>query len=328
MVYAVWRSSIGKNGMEAVVESKSDQLKHDMERKMYNNLYGELQLNWQDVEDKVLQYLFVEGNAVLLNTDKGWQVRSLFDFRVYYNHMTHEKRYEMIYRGAPVVGMSNLQNGVDLIHVIDPAYSALPVGLSRIDTVYRYLMIDNEATKANINLFANGMINLTILGVETGEGKQGNQWLRSLSSDSTSQKQETNKESLLRRLTNSLTGTRNANKIEIIEDFKSATELGKDNKSMQFVEIIDHIIPKKVAEAWGVTEADMGAGNAMTYNNVETLNYVLNDKVGAKFEKTLARCANKMLSLQLGITITVGGRFYMQYVPTLNPSRHEAVKLY
>lgn len=317
-VYAIWRGSIGRSGMRAIIQSKSDARKEELEKRLYSVTYGRYE--WDKLESEILPLLFAEGNAIIMYDTKEdvYKVYSHFDFNIYHDNVNKRNRYAYKIDGSEVEGLKNLRHGEDLWHIKDHAYSHLPLAPSRIDMSYSYIMLENEAVKSNINLFGNGGINVTLLAIKD---EMGAQRLNTVALDENNKPTtKTKKETLLSKIWDRITGTRNANKVDIIENLDNVYELGKDNKSMQFVDLIDKVSPKKVAEVWGVTEVDMGTGGATTYNNVETMNYVLHDKVGRFYEGALSEFVNRyMLTMYLRVKIARYGSVYMEYVPPVDP---------
>jgi hypothetical protein len=303
--------------------SKSDIIREKFERDAYKKLY--VDADWENLENQLLSTIFVENQAVLmyLPDDDRYVVYSIHDFKVYHDYINKTTRYAMMRNGAIIRGMENLQHGVDLWHVKDPAYSQFPLAISRMDTAYRYCMLENEGVKVNVKLFKNGMINLIFMGVDSGDGKMGANFLRTQvldPEDPTKTTNVTQKDSLLKRIRSAITGSDNANSVQIIEDLNKIHEVGKDNKSMQFEQLINQVAPKKLAMIWGVTDPDMGSGTNSTYNNVETMNFVLHDKVGRMFETVLADCANRyILTQKYGINISKYGSLYAMYQPPSDP---------
>ena len=100
------------------------------------------------------------------NEDNRILVESLETYKVYYNNKIDETRYELLHRGTPVPGMSNLKHGVDLWHFKDPHYEHMPLPAARINFAYSYLTMEMHGIKANANLFSKGMIGLTLLSLD------------------------------------------------------------------------------------------------------------------------------------------------------------------
>lgn len=323
---SLWFANIGRNGMTAQVNREvSERSRERIQTSLYNFVFG--QLKWSKLRREIINRVFEEGNAVIWkNKSDKWVVESIFRFNVYWDDSNKEAVYAYKdSRGQEVEGLKNLRHGVDLWHVKDPLFEDRPVAPARVNLAYIWLLLEQNGVKANNRLFANGMIGTILLGLNPEAAK-------SLGSVPEKIKGKPNKNSLtrlqikLREIWDSVTGVAKANIVHSLPGLEKIFEPGKDNKSMQFVELIKDIAPEKIAWAWNITLADLGAGDNTSYNNTKTFSYVLYFKIGKLIEESTDDCLNSFMLPNSGIKTSIFGDLCILCDEPSNPDKIEEIK--
>lgn len=316
----LWLANVGRNGITVNYNREvSEKTKERIQRQTLAFLEAN-QINFSHLLKDYVSTLFEEGNAVfMLNNDNQLIVQSIFNFKVYHDSLNKVNKYTLLdEKRQKVPGYIDLRQGEGIYHIKDPLFSSWAVAPSRFNLLYLYLMLENSAVKSNVKLFQNGAINLTLLKLDPALAGDLNQ-IDPRTITKQNSKGLSFIEIIMKRIRDFTAGVRNANGIQQIAGLDDVFELGKDNKDMQFVELIKDIAPEKKAWAFSTVMPDYGAGGNATYNNTQTYSYALYDKIGRHAESEFMAMLNNFGLKQLGLQTEYKGEYYVNFNQPTNP---------
>jgi len=317
-----WQAQVGQNDSSVIISTSEDlseryrRQKELLQKRVYDFLYSKLE--YKKVELETVSLIAREGNAVWLINEQGKLiVESIFRFNVYWDNQNKIARYAYLVDGAEKAGMTNLNDGKELIHFKDPLFTDFPVAPSRLDAVYSSVLLEHHGIKASTNLMSKGMIGTILFKL----GEKGNQKALDQTKDSDG---KTWLQRQMEKLQDMFGGSKKAGRAGIIPDLEQIFEIGKSNRDTQFRELITDITPTRLAWGYSMTPTDLGVGGATTYNNVGSFNQALYDKIGRSMEILFDRARNNWLLPIFGFN--TNSNFYIKYNQPEDPNRLAEVK--
>jgi len=328
-IVAKWNGVVNANGLSVVVNFDEDNVtdrtknaKRLLQKKTYDFIYA--RSDWNTIEQSVVELLAREGSAIIRLTKEGKPVvDSRFRYNIYWNELEKKARYAYkdTNTGVEVEGLKNLYHGEEIYVIKHPSYMAYPVPLSPVDTILIIARLDFHALVANQKKFDNGMIGQIFLkfvkeilpeikeSLDSAHGKDDKKgWFTQI----------------MKSINDKFSGSGKANQVSFVPGLDDIIEVGKDNREMQFYEIVKEFTPERVAWNWLLTPADFGTGDTSTYNNVLTFSDALYDKLGRSVERQLSQCLNEWYLPSQGIRTT--SNFYVQYNQPKDIQRVEEIK--
>ena len=316
----LWFANVGRNGMTANVEKDIEQTsKERLQKQLYAFTFGELE--WPRLARKILSFIFEEGNCIVRFVKvKDGKIRviveSLEFWDVKHDRHTDTTSYRKMLNGA--IQDTVFTHGVEIYHFKDPKFENWVVAPARLNLAYAYLLMELAGVKSNVNLFQKGGIGVILLSLNEAAAK----FLNADNTEGRPNEQGKSKMQLwLDDLYSKISGVKNSNSIRSLPGLDKVFELGKDNKQMQFVDLIGTIAPERIAWAWGITLADLGAGDNTTYNNTQTFSYVLYEKEGRHLEDAINEILNNWLLNQFNFPTSIYGDISITYDRPSNPDR-------
>lgn len=324
-IVAKWAGVVNANGLNVVVNFDEDNVsdrtktaKTQLKKKTFDLIYAKK--NWGTVEGAVIEIIAREGMAIIrLNEDNNPVVDSRFRYNIYWNETQKKARYA--YKdpktGIEIEGLKNLMHGVEIFVIKHPSFISWPVPLSPVDTVLLTARLDFHAIIANQKKFDNGMIGQVFLQFNEEMDRRASTLAQGEDKDNWFMQ-------MMRQLNDKFKGTKKSNQFSHLPGFMGATEVGNDNRGMQFYEIVKDLTPERIAWTWLMTTADFGTGTTSTYNNVQTFDDSLYDKVGSELEKQLGQALNEWLLPTQGIKTTPN--YYVEYNKPKDHGKIEEIK--
>lgn len=321
-ITALWQSNVGANDSTVIVSMNDNnsvttkQAKQRVKDSTYSFLYDKL--GWGSIEKQIIARLIQDGSCILrFNSDDSLIVDSIFNYNVYWDSVQHTARYSYKLNGVEQTGLMNLQHGEDIYHIKLPQFANWPVPPSLIDAIYAWVVMESNGVQANSYIFSKAFVGTTLLGFTP----QAYQALQAQDDPNGGKKDKEGKTLLQRaldKINDSLSGVKKAFKIGSVPGLEKVFELGKNNKDMQFLELMKMATEKK-ARAFGVTLTDLGTGDNSTYNNTRTFDYALYDKVGRPLQQVLDHARNTFILPHYGIR--TNAKFYIKYDEPANPDK-------
>lgn len=313
---SLWMANVGRNGTSVHIEREmTERSKDRFQKLLYRVLYSDLR--WSDLHKQIISKIFEEGNAVVWHNDEGQPVvESIFRFNVYKDDMNKRARYAYIdpKTNTEAPGLQNLVHGEDVWHIKDPMFADRWIAPPRVNLALAFLILENNGVKANSKLFANGLIGTILL-------KMNPEATKDPKLTTPDENGVTGIQRRMREIWDSMTGVSKSNQVHPLSWLEQVFEPGKDNKSMQFVDLLKDVAPERIAWAWNITLADLGSGDNTTYNNTQTFSYVLYEKIGRHLEEAEDDLRNEFLLPKAGYPTANYGDIYVQYDKPSNPDR-------
>lgn len=307
-IISSWQSNVGANGStvyidngSTVLDSRAEVLQERRKKRLYNYVYN--QANWNIIEKQVITLVAREGNAILMiNSEGDLIVESIFRFDVYCDHENKINTYDYKIKGQVVESMRGLRHGVEIFHWKDTIFADRPVAPSRFDAVFSYILLENKAVKLNIHQFANAFFSNVVFAMDPDMEA-------SMRSDEPEENGKPFWANVIAKITDSMSGLRNAFRGGIIPGLRNVFDLGKSNTDIQFLELLK-LIPERLAWGWSMVEANFGSGANLSYNNANTFDNALYDRFGRPAEQQFDRSREWFLRIK-GIPISY--QFYIEY---------------
>lgn len=313
---SLWLANIGRNGLNVAIDNNfAEATKERLKNKMYNFVYSDLEYN--SLRRQIVSLLFTEGNAIIEVVDNKPVVKSIRYYKIEHNKKLNITRYKL--KDSTGERGDWLYHGKDIWHIKDPIFEDYAVAPSRLDLAYSWLTLESHGVKTNSNIFARGAIGLTILSLDP-------QSYRELEQSAPNAEGENALQQWLKETWSNLTGSKNANTIRTIPKVDNVYEIGKNNKDMQFNELLRFLTPERVSWSWGITLADLGSGEATTYNNTQTFSYVLYEKIGRHIEQQIDSMLNTFLLPAFNLPTSVYGEISVTHVEPSSPDRTSALE--
>ena len=321
-----WQSVIGANGRRVVVkfnENNSDSTaksKKRLQDSTYRLLYTKKK--YDKIEASIIELIAREGMAIVrFDNDMMPVVDSRFRYNLYWNEVEKKLRFAYLEprTNVEMAGLKNLYEGQEIYVIRHPSFAAWPIPLSPAETILLIARLEFHATIANQKIFDNGMIGQVFLQLE----KELLPDVRKSIQEDTADKQSWFT-TLMKSVNDKFRGSKKANQVSFFPGLAGILEVGKNNKEMQFIELLTDLTPARIAWNWLLTPTDFGVGGAQTQNNVSAFDDSLYDKFGRPIEKQLDTMVNEWLLPALGVNTSES--FYVEYIPPEDPKKLEEIK--
>lgn len=325
-IVSKWRSVVGANGRRVVVNTSDNSADSTRARKKrlqnatYRLLYS--RKKFRKIEAQIIELISREGMAIVRLTEDAMPVvDSRFRYNMYWDEIKKTLRYAYLdpVTNKEMPGLTNLREGGELYVIRHPSFEAWQLPLSPVETILLIAKLEFHATVANQKIFDNGMIGQVFLQLAKELLPDVRKSLAEDKDDKPSWFTQ-----LMRRINDKFRGSRNANQVSFFPGLEGILEVGKNNKDMQFLEMLTDLTPARIAWNWLLTPTDFGTGNAQTQNNVSIFDDSLYDKFGQHIERQLDEMTNEWLLPALGVNTTES--FYVEYIPPEDPKKLEQLK--
>jgi hypothetical protein len=319
-----WQSVVGANNSRVIVstsENNSDSTrikKERLQKATIRLLYSKLK--YQELQSNIIELIAREGLAVVRFTEDGLPVvDSRFRYHFYWNEM--KKKVRLAYldpkTNQEVAGLTELYDREQVYIIRHPSYTGWTIPLSPAESILLVAKLEFHGLVANQKIFDSGMIGTVMLKLipemakkinSSDKDKEGKNWF----------------ERTLDKMNAVFSGARNANKVGYMPGLEDVIEVGKNNRDMQFYELLKDLTPTRIAWNWLLTPTDFGIGGAQTQNNVSVFDDSLFDKFGQHIERQLDTMRNDWLLPAVGVRTSES--FYIEYVPPEDPKKLEEIK--
>ena len=316
-IKSLWQSNIGANDTTVVINinennsARTIRAKEIIKDKVYHKLFTELE--YSSLERQIINEIIECGSVIAWFNDEDKPVlHSISEFNVYWDRVNKRARYAWKQDGGEVPGFTDLKHGVEIWHIKDPAFENWIVPPSRIDCAFMAILLENHGFRANNNIFSNGVIGPVLLNFkqeaiqlfkEAPEKKGGKNFIQRK----------------IDEFNDMFAGVKKSFRIGSIPLLESAIELGKNNRDMQFKELLKELTPERIAWAYSTTLIDFGTGGSTTDNNTKNLDFALYDKIGRAIEENLDAMRNKWLLPHYNYPVSAN--LYVHYNPPADPDK-------
>ncbi|GAB4146856.1 MAG: hypothetical protein OHK0017_07860 [Patescibacteria group bacterium] len=286
-------------------------------RKLYNLLYSTL--DYPTLKQEYIEILASEGEVIIMLNDEGKpKAYSVGNFNCYWDE-TNKRfiKYELLVDGqvAKDPKLRDLHHGDELYHI--QLSSGHGFSYSPIDVLFDWLVLGKNGLNTNIELFGNGLINSILISFKR-------EAMTPQLTDVTPDKQgKTGIQRKMEELWDTIMGRNGANKVQHVPELNAVHELGKDNKDMQFLELLDKET-EKIFRCFGMSSAD--AGKDVTYNNAENFDYRFYNTVGKWLDELDDQMRNEWLLPKFGVITTE--TLYIEHNKPQKPGKAEEDKLW
>lgn len=288
------------------VQSKNERLAREVIYKLKN------EFKLDELINNYVSITTIYGNSYgMQNDDSSFNILEPNCLNLYYDSENRRPAYyKKIVKG--IEQKSEIESSL-VYHFKESSSSYKPLADSPIDWCYGWLLLYQHSLQINNNSISSGWVGSLIALFEKemstkldqkdvkGE-RTGDKWLRSL-------------QEKLGGAVNKLRGisqkpTTQSHKIAFLTGVKEFIELGKSNREMQLIDLINKA-EQAIYRAFGETQTTENS----TYSNAKTFNYQRYESIARPLQKQFENFVNQFMLPKLGINF--GENLYFQFnVPT------------
>lgn len=319
----IWNANVGDSGWKVECNRFNQESRNVAISQAVTDQLDDLK--FKKLKNKIVTQLATFGRSVItVNRKNKLVAHPHYYYEIFWDSYNQEATSVRLKKDGAATG-KNLVDDVFIITIPDQEGEREPD--TPIDAAYRQILSDMHIWKSNHKKWSGGLIDplFFMLDWEMGDGKVSQAYWQT--KVQTKDGKPTNKlDSFLKRVKNLLNkGSNDPNAVFAspnVKDIKHITRTVKEMLGDEF----ETKARRRIATAFGLNPADLGVEQAK-YDNAQTYNYVLGDKIGRPIEDSITELVTDFIFPKI-LRIRKEDKIVFSYNQPTDPQKEEKKKTF